>query len=177
MDTILTIIDMQNDFVTGALGTPEAREIVPKIKNYAENFDGMIYFTRDTHNRVTYLNTQEGINLPVEHCIYQTDGWQIIPELRGVKGGLCVNKDTFGSVRLALKLSTIDTRDTKIYLCGVCTDICVVSNALLFKAFMPNNEIFVLKDLCAGSTPENHVAALKTMENCQIKIIESGVEN
>ena len=178
---ILIVVDMQEDFVNGELGTPEAKAIAPRIKEYAEKFEGRIYFTRDTHYG-DYLKTQEGKNLPIKHCIIGSVGWEIVPELNGINH-VNINKSRFASIPLAQRISYYsdlceeDGEEIKVYICGVCTDICVVSNALVIKAFAPEVEISVIKDLCAGTSPEKHDAALKVMESCQINIIESEIES
>lgn len=166
MSRVLIVIDMQNDFVTGALGSKEAQAIVPgvqaKIKAYADRGDRVI-FTRDTHGE-DYLDTPEGKKLPIKHCIKDTEGWQIVP---GLETGNCeyINKPTFGW------LGWDDLGETdEIELIGVCTDICVVSNALILKAKYPNAVISVDAGCCAGVTPEKHEAALETMRSCQIDV-------
>lgn len=170
MRKILVVVDMQNDFIDGALGTKEALAIVEnvkaKIREYAQKD---IFVTMDTH-APEYLNTQEGRNLTVEHCIKGTDGWQLrgdiaelLPEAR------VYEKPTFGSTKLAEDIAKIAAEeDIEIELIGLCTDICVVSNALLLKAVMPEVTISVDPACCAGVTPESHEAALKTMQMCQI---------
>lgn len=173
----LVIIDMQNDFITGALGSKEAQMIVDDIVRYAENFNGHIIATMDTHSKDWYLKTQEGRKLPVEHCIKNTPGWCLEDRIFDVVG-TTIEKSTFGSTELANYIEDYVKRDNynKVYLCGVCTDICVVSNALLLKAMYPEINIKVLEDLCAGTTPENHEAALKVMESCQIERVISREE-
>ena len=171
---ILVVVDMQNDFITGSLGTPEAQAIVPnvkkKIEEAAKNGDIIIY-TKDTHFQ-NYLDTKEGKKLPVEHCLIDSDGWQIPDELLppvGYTNTDTIEKYTFGSLLLVELLARIDCDE--IELCGLCTDICVVSNALLLKARLYNDkEISVDATCCAGVTPESHEAALKTMEMCQINV-------
>jgi nicotinamidase/pyrazinamidase len=169
---ILIVIDMQNDFIDGSLGTKEAEAIVSavieKIKEYPKQD---IYATRDTHPE-DYLNTQEGKSLPVEHCIKGTKGWEIksdIAEL--IPEDHIFDKSTFGSVQLAEAVKKMNEEEPlEIELIGLCTDICVVSNALLLKAFMPEVRISVDPSCCAGVTPEKHEAALETMRSCQIQI-------
>lgn len=179
---VLVIVDMQNDFVTDALGTPEAQAIVGNIKwklECARQNGDLIIFTRDTHHS-DYLKTKEGQKLPVEHCIEGTPGWEIIPELalRTNSSEIIIDKPTFGSFSLIDTIEwercvnraeeSIDT----IELCGVCTDICVISNALILKANYFNTcEIYVDHQCCAGVTPESHEAALTTMKMCQINVI------
>ena len=166
----LIVVDMQNDFIDGALGTKEAVAILPAVKTKIENFEGRVLFTRDTHE-TDYLETQEGKNLPVEHCIKGTDGWQIRPELDALRKEEAVDKPSFGSVALAQMLKAYDTYEEKIdeiTLIGLCTDICVISNAMIIKAYLPETPIFVDAACCAGVTPESHERALDTMAICQI---------
>ena len=172
MKKILIVVDMQNDFIDGALGTKEAVAIVPKVEEKIRNFDGEVFFTRDTHETY-YLETQEGKNLPVKHCIRDTEGWQIRKELDVLRKKDPVDKETFGSTDLAGELVTLneDQGIESITLVGLCTDICVISNALLIKASLPEVPICVDATCCAGVTPESHENALKAMEACQIKII------
>lgn len=172
MKNILIVVDMQNDFIDGALGTKEAVAIVPKVEEKIRNFDGEVFFTRDTHETY-YLETQEGKNLPVKHCIRDTEGWQIRKELDVLRKTAPVDKETFGSTDLAGELNMIDEDEGigSITLVGLCTDICVISNALLIKASLPEVPICVDATCCAGVTPESHENALKAMEACQIKII------
>ena len=177
---VLVVVDMQNDFITGSLGTPEAQAIVPnvkkKIEEYRKNGD-LIVFTRDTHY-ANYLQTKEGEKLPVEHCIRNTWGWEITDELRDeAVNAVIVNKPTFGSVDLCDVIVSPEadsesiTVIEEIELSGLCTDICVVSNALLLKTvFYDTIDISVDATCCAGVTPETHEAALKTMEMCQINV-------
>jgi len=176
---ILVVVDMQNDFINGSLGTPEAQAIVPnvrkKIREAINNGDTIIY-TRDTHY-LGYLDTKEGKKLPVEHCIYTTDGWQIPEELLPpftYEDAFIINKETFGYQDLPKKIENallFKVGCDEIELVGLCTDICVVSNALLLKAaFYEEMEISVDANCCAGVTPETHEAALKTMEMCQINV-------
>lgn len=168
MRKALVIVDMQNDFINGCLGTPEAQAIVDDVVNYALDFEGDVIVTMDTHF-ADYENTQEGRRLPVVHCMRDTDGWQLTPELYDISIKHTIEKDTFGSIELAEMIVAEDY--TKVEFCGVCTDICVISNALLVKAFAPEVEIRVLKDLCAGVTPESHETALKVMQACQIDVV------
>ena len=167
MNKVLIVIDMQNDFIDGSLGTKEAQTIVPtvkeKIKEYQKRGDNII-FTRDTH-QIDYLNTPEGKKLPVEHCIYGTHGWQIAKELE-VEGATYIDKPTFGWSHWEEQKF-----DNEIELIGLCTDICVVSNALILKAVFPELKITVDASCCAGVTPQTHKSALETMKMCQIDII------
>ncbi|MCD7835940.1 MAG: cysteine hydrolase [Lachnospiraceae bacterium] len=171
----LIVVDMQQDFVYGMLGSQEAREIVPHVIEKVKGFDGEVIFTRDTHT-ADYLNTQEGRMLPVEHCIDGSEGWRLIEPLDELcsKGKLkCYLKGTFGCIGLAEDLRAQDSGHgiESIELVGVCTDICVVSNALLLKAYMPEVSIYVDSSCCAGVTPQKHEAALETMRSCQINVI------
>ena len=182
MKKYLIVIDMQKDFIDGSLGTKEAQAIVPNvieriIKAREEGTE--IFLTQDTHYK-NYLSTQEGKNLPVPHCVYGTEGHVICP---GILAKLeeypttTINKPTFGSVWLADDLvreisnDPLKQSECEIEILGLCTDICVISNALLIKAFLPEVKISVNASCCAGVTPELHEAALKVMKSCQIEII------
>ena len=172
MRKILVVVDMQKDFVDGALGTKEAVSIVPAVVNKIMEYDKEnIFVTRDTHQK-DYLTSQEGRNLPVEHCIEGTPGWELNAAVaEAVKGAVIINKPTFGSTELMHIIREIsDKEEISIELIGLCTDICVVSNALLLKAAMPEVEISVDAACCAGVTPEKHEAALETMRSCQIQV-------
>ncbi len=174
MSSILVVVDMQNDFVTGVLGTKEAVSIVPNVVEKIKSYKGKIIYTRDTHNK-WYMETQEGKNLPIEHCIEHTNGWELIPELIGLQEEMesqVFNKPTFGSTNLAEYLKGLSSVETieEIELIGVCTDICVISNAMLIKAFLPEVKIAVDESCCAGVTPEGHKNALQSMRTCQIEI-------
>ena len=170
MQKVLVVVDMQNDFIDGALGTKEAVAIVSGVKEKIENFDGVL-FTRDTHETY-YLDTQEGQKLPVPHCIRDTEGWQIRSELDALRKTEPIDKETFGSTDLAGELVAMneDNEIESITFVGLCTDICVISNALLAKASLPEVPIIVDAKCCAGVTPESHENALKAMEACQIQI-------
>ena len=173
MRKVLVVVDMQNDFIDGSLGTKEAQAIVPKVVEKIREYDPWnVYLTRDTHYE-NYLDTQEGRNLPVTHCIFGSDGWQVRREIAEAAGeAKIVDKPTFGSNQLAGILMAERAQEAlEIELVGVCTDICVVSNALLFKAAMPEAPITVDASCCAGVTPDRHKAALETMKACQIKVI------
>ena len=172
MQEILVVVDMQNDFVTGPLGTPEARTILPKVAEKVKNFPSRVLFTRDTHEE-NYLESREGKVLPVPHCIRGSWGWEICPELETLRKEEPVDKPTFGSTGLGEVLRAADQygeKIGKITLAGVCTDICVISNALLLRAFLPEAEIAVDAACCAGVTPESHQTALRAMKACQIAI-------
>ena len=168
---ILCVIDMQNDFIDGALGTAEAEAIVDNVRNkielYRKNGD-VVIFTRDTHYE-NYMETAEGKNLPVPHCIKDSDGWQICAALE-VGDSTVIDKPTFGSVELSELVAKFDNVEA-IEFVGLCTDICVISNVLLLKAKLPEIPITVDSGCCAGVTPDSHNNALSAMKMCQIKII------
>ncbi len=171
MRKILIVIDMQNDFIDAALGTKEAEAIVEAVKDKIRLYPaGDIIATMDTHNE-DYLETQEGKYLPVPHCIKGSDGWQIRPDIADLMTGAKIyEKPTFGSMEMASDLKALsEQEEIELELIGLCTDICVVSNALLLKAAMPEVKISVDPACCAGVTPEKHLAALETMRSCQIQ--------
>lgn len=174
MKKILVVVDMQKDFVDGALGTAEAVAIVPNVVKKINEFDGDIFVTYDTHFE-NYMDTSEGKNLPVPHCIKGTDGWKLdshVYEALSKKEYTEVEKLTFGSTALPeLIKNQVGEEEFTIELIGLCTDICVVFNALILKANFPEIDIMVDKTCCAGVTPASHDAALTTMQMCQIKII------
>ena len=175
MKKILVVVDMQKDFVDGALGTKEAVAIVDNVVKKIKDFDGDIIVTYDTH-RDNYMQTQEGANLPVPHCIKGTDGWQLdgrVQAALGEKDYKIIEKPTFGSTDLPQYIkSNYDPKNIEIQLIGLCTDICVVSNALLLKANFLETKISVDARCCAGVTPQSHNAALATMKMCQVNVIE-----
>ena len=167
----LIIIDMQNDFIDGALANKDAEAIVPAIADYAKSFDGNVILTRDTHYG-DYLYTQEGQRLPVKHCLFNTEGWRIHPDIMGATEGKrreFLNKTSFGT----LEWRGVDgvVKADELIIVGTCTDICVVSNALILKAMCPSKKVTVLSCLCAGTTKENHEAALQTMRMCQCEVL------
>lgn len=168
---LLVIVDMQKDFVDGALGTPEAVSIVPNVVKKVEQAlaaGDTVVFTQDTHSE-DYLSTQEGRNLPVPHCIRGSEGWRLVPPLEALAASCRIfEKPTFGSTQLA-HFAAQEGFDA-IELAGLCTDICVVSNALLLKAALPETEITLDPACCAGVTPASHLSALETMKMCQIKV-------
>lgn len=171
----LIVIDMQNDFIDGSLGTAEAQAIVDGVAERAAGFEGTVAFTRDTHGS-DYAATQEGRLLPVPHCIEGTAGWQLAPaleEVRERRGTRVFDKPSFGSLELASWLVEQHESEpiTSIELAGLCTDICVVSNALLIKANLPEVPLRVNSLLCAGVTPAAHEAALATMRSCQVEVL------
>lgn len=174
MKKILVVVDIQNDFVDGALGTREAVAIIDNAAKKIENFDGDIFVTLDTHYE-NYMQTLEGQKLPVPHCIKDTNGWLLNPKIANAlknRNYKTVEKLTFGSTELPqLIKESIGDNQAEITIIGLCTDICVVSNALLLKANFTDVEIYVDSSCCAGVTPETHNAALEVMKCCQINII------
>lgn len=186
---VIVVVDMQNDFIDGALSTPEAQAIVPVMVERLKELnsgDNLIMFTKDTHY-ANYMDTQEGKNLPIPHCIEGTPGWSINKQISSFVdygSNFCfysakdilksrILKNTFGSIRLAEIIRDIlpDNPIDEVILMGVCTDICVVSNAMLIKAYCPEVLVTVDASCCAGVTPERHLAALQTMKSCQINVI------
>lgn len=180
MSKILIIVDMQNDFITGSLGSKDAQAIIPnavaKINELAP--EDCIIFTRDTHHQADYLQSQEGRLLPLCHCVEGTKGWEIHDDIQNAADSsechhkYYVNKPSFGSLELPAAVNRAYSKTTtEIELIGLCTDICVVSNALILKAYFPETKITVDSSCCAGVTPEKHEAALETMRSCQINVI------
>ena len=169
MKKILVVVDMQNDFIDGTLGSAEAVAILPYVKELIENFDGTVLFTRDTHFE-NYMDTAEGRKLPVMHCIKDTHGWQIREELLALSKTEPIDKPTFGSISLSEMIKS-EGEIESITLVGLCTDICVISNAMLLKAHFPEIPIIVDAKGCAGVTPESHSRALMAMKMCQIDIV------
>lgn len=183
----LIVVDMQNDFIDGSLGSKEAQSIVPRVIEKIKGFDGCIVATQDTHKANYLTDGQEGAMLPVVHCVGGTNGWLLnqdvfkaITDARYNDGKVVdiIPKETFGSVKLADDLFGLNDEEPieEITLVGLCTDICVVSNALLMKAFMPDVPIKVDASCCAGVTPESHRHALATMKMCQIIVENEGDE-
>ena len=181
MTDMLIVVDMQRDFVTGPLGSAEARAIVPavaaRIRRAAEE-GTQVVFTLDTHD-TDYMETREGRFLPVPHCIQGSEGWALEPEIANAcrRGMISFEKPTFGSTALmhhvaaeAAARGCVNGKGLRVELCGVCTDICVVSNALLIKAALPEADLIVDSALCAGVTPEKHEAALETLRSCQVEV-------
>ncbi len=164
----LVVVDMQVDFISGSLGSDFAKEIVPNVVEKVKNYDGMVIFTRDTHNE-DYLKTQEGFNLPIKHCIKGTPGWEICEELTPFVNNV-VDKITFGSVDLPNVIKSYGEEIEEIELCGLCTDICVISNAMILKATFPEVKIVVDSNCCAGVTVESHTTALNAMKAVQIEV-------
>lgn len=172
MRKVLLVIDMQNDFINGALGTREAEAIVDRVAELMERYPAEdVIATRDTHGE-DYLETQEGRALPVPHCVKGTLGWELHPKIAAaLRDAVVVDKPSFGSRELAERLLQMaEGEELDITLVGLCTDICVVSNALLVKAFLPETPVHVIASCCSGVTPESHQAALDTMRMCQIHI-------
>ena len=180
---LLVVVDMQNDFIDGSLGTNEARKIVDNVVNKIKNHTGMIAVTQDTHHS-NYLKTQEGANLPVIHCVKNERGWLLNSKvcdalIEKTSDGTIVdffNKSTFGCSEMGWYYGDTLARSniTEIELVGLCTDICVISNALILKAFCPEVPIYVDASCCAGVTPESHENALNAMKMCQIKVVNWG---
>ena len=164
----LIVVDMQNDFINGSLGSSHAEEIVPEVVKKVESFDGSIIFTRDTHDE-NYLDTQEGKKLPIEHCIKGTHGWEICDALKEYAHTV-IDKPTFGSIELPALLGSLGEVD-EVTLVGLCTDICVISNAMLIKAAFPEARVVIDSSCCAGVTSESHNNALAAMAAVQIEII------
>ena len=195
---VLIAVDMQNDFIDGALGTPEAVAIVSAVEKKIREFDGLVLLTRDTHE-ANYLDTQEGRNLPVPHCIRGSQGWEICPAVMAAAEAqaeqerevyedengeaslelayepVIFDKPAFGSLELAAALAKGHEEEPveSVELIGLCTDICVISNAMLVKAALPEVPVFVDASCCAGVTPESHGRALAAMEACQIQILNA----
>lgn len=185
---VLVVVDVQNDFVSGALGSLAAQSIIPhmrsRIKDYADAGDTLILFTKDTHEE-NYLDTFEGYRLPMEHCIRGTPGWSIVKEISSLADGYSnfmiysdgeiihsrILKETFGSIKLCEILKKYEEDITDITFMGFCTDICVISNVLMARAYLPNTRILVDASCCAGTTLEKHLAALEVMKSCQIDVI------
>ena len=185
-DKILIVVDMQVDFINGALGTKEAEAIVPGVIDFINEFrasGGEVVYTKDMHNPNTYLKSREGKHLPVKHCLEGDFGSNIFPaiemndeaatrshkESNGDYDGVIYPKSSFGSIVLFDDLACVEY--SEIHLVGLCTDICVISNAVLAQTAVPEAEIYIHKDLCAGTTPEAHERALKCMEGLQMNII------
>ena len=168
----LIVVDMQNDFIEGALGSPDAVAIVEPLSEYVREFDGLVVFTRDTHGE-DYMQTREGRRLPVPHCIEGEWGWQITDKIAIPEDAIIINKESFGSPELITLLRDMDSASSidSVYLAGLCTDICVISNAYMVKAALPEADVFVLSSMSSGVTRESHETALAAMRACQIDII------
>lgn len=170
MRKLLVVVDMQKDFIDGSLGTKEAEAIVPKVKKKIEEYQTAgdeVIFTLDTHEE-NYLDTQEGKKLPVVHCVRGTDGWELDQSLKDFPGKR-FEKNTFGSAVVGEYVKEKDYESIEVI--GLCTDICVISNALLIKAFLPETPILVDAACCAGVTPESHENALNAMGMCHIDVL------
>lgn len=170
----LIVIDMQKDFVSGTLGSGDAKAVVPGLIRKIKEFGGEVLYTQDTHGSA-YLLSQEGKKLPVSHCILGTEGWELIDEIKEADPGCrerSFQKDTFGSTELMgyLTKKNQESGISSLEFVGVCTDICVISNALMAKAFLPEVPVLVDSRCCAGTSPENHENALKAMACCQIEL-------
>ena len=168
---VLLVIDLQNDFVDGALGNKGNDKIVKPIESFVENFDGEVIFTRDTHDE-NYLESLEGSHLPVKHCIKNSKGWQIKIDTKNHK---IIDKPSFGSYELVEYLKKLNEKEKikNIYMVGICTDICVLSNAILIKNALLNTEVTVIEDLCKATNEKNHKIALEAMKSCQVNIVNS----
>lgn len=169
---ILLVIDMQNDFIDGSLGTKEAVDILKSVKKKIETFDGKVFYTQDTHFE-DYLETQEGKKLPVIHCIKGSEGWKIHDEIYDGKSEI-IEKNTFGSLELVDKIKKLNDTEKidSIELIGLCTDICVITNAMLVKTALPEVPVIIDSNCCAGVTKSSHKNALDAMKMCQIEVIE-----
>jgi len=179
MSKYLVVIDMQNDFLTGALKNDEGVKVIGYIKEKLDHIDAdtKVIFTRDTHQD-DYMSSEEGANLPVPHCIENTDGWEITSELVPyINKENVFNKNTFGSKELAKFFENLKEDVESVELVGVCTDICVISNALLIKSVLPNAKIYVDAKGCAGVTPKSHDTAIEAMKACHIHILNEGLED
>lgn len=171
---ILIVVDMQNDFITGVLGTKEAQDIVDSVVDYIKNFDGAVFATIDTHEENTYNRTLEARSCP-KHCTRGTEGRDLDKRIELILGEkqehYFYEKNTYGSIQLAYELKNYSGFVNPIEIVGLCTNICVISNALLLRAYFPNRRIIVHADMCAGTTPEKHREALDVMRNCGIEIV------
>ena len=172
MKDILIVIDMQNDFINGTLGTKEAAAIVENTARKIADFHGSVFYTQDTHDE-TYLQTQEGRMLPVAHCVKNTSGWELAGPIKALAGDHVYEKNAFASFELAESLKEMNAAEplNSVTLVGLCTDICVISNALLLKAVLSETALYVDASCCAGTTPEKHRSALAVMKSCQITVI------
>jgi nicotinamidase-related amidase len=172
---ILVVVDMQNDFIDGALGTPEAQAIVEPMAEFIRNWDGPVYYTMDVHFQ-DYMTTREGRYLPVPHCISGTSGIFMNDKIDKVlkeKLAQQVVKYTFGSEGLGSFLHYYHSEEDEIYFCGVCTDVCVIANLVIAKTRLPETNIYVIEDLCAGVSPKKHKAAIEVMKSLQVEIVNS----
>lgn len=167
---LLVVVDMQNDFIDGSLGTEAAKAVVDKVCDKIDSWDDLICYTIDTHYE-DYLETAEGHHIPVPHCLNDSHGWRLNDEVakRLDEHSIKLYKEAFGTVSLIGVINAMGIQE--VHLIGVCTDICVISNALLIKSIEPSVEIYVYASCCAGSTPENHMAALNVMKSCCVNIV------
>jgi nicotinamidase/pyrazinamidase len=172
MQDVLVVVDMQNDFISGALGTPEAREMLPRAVEKVKSCRGPVLFTRDTHG-ADYLDTREGSAPPVVHCVRGTPGWQIHPALDALRPGEPMDKPGFGALALGDVLRDMDRRETvaSVTLIGLCTDVCVISDAIIARAALPEAAVAVDAACCAGLTPQGHLTALEAMKACHISVL------
>ena len=176
MDKVLIVVDMQNDFIDGTLKNPDALAIAKNLANFISQWHGHIIFTRDTHDE-NYLETQEGKKLPIKHCIVDTSGWEVNQTIFNAAANNenatidIIDKPTFGAGLILYNAVNKLKNVNDIVVCGTCTDICVVSNALELKTFFPKANVSVLSELCAGLTKEKHEAALEVMRSCQIEVL------
>ncbi len=182
---VLIVVDMQNDFIDGSLGTPEAQAIVPKVAEKIKNWNGHIVFTKDTHDD-NYLNTREGKHLPVKHCIFGTEGYNFHESIVNQMSKMTnekfnvIRKNSFGCYYLPNDLleefwsngyEDVNEINFEFHICGLCTDICVISNAIIIQSYFPEAEIYIDSSCCAGTTPEMHRKALDVMRGLQMNII------
>ncbi len=172
LNNLLVIVDMQNDFIDGVLGTPEAVKIVPFVRERIRNFRGHLFFTKDTH-KDNYLETREGKKLPIPHCIRGTHGWMMHKDIGVPRGSSVAEKHSFGSFYMTKAIMEMHEEKPwdNIVLIGLCTDICVISNAMMIKSALPEVHVMVDAKCCAGTSPESHENALKAMEMCHITIL------
>ena len=174
MSKVLVVVDMQNDFVSGALAAPNGPSIVAGVIDCINNFDGEVVYTLDTHYD-NYLQTQEGTNLPVPHCVKDSDGWKLPADIQAAldaRGAKCFEKPSFGSPDLALALVEKNKVEPieEVVLIGICTDICVITNTMTIKCFLPEVKVSVKSQLCAGVSDQSHQTALDAMRMCQVNI-------
>lgn len=168
---VLLVIDLQNDFIDGSLGNKGNDEIVRPIEKLVEEFEGEVIFTRDSHDE-NYMQSLEGVHLPVKHCIKNTKGWQIRIDTKDKK---IIDKPSFGSYELVEYLKKLNEKEKieNVYMVGICTDICVLSNAIMIKNALLDTEVTVIEDLCKATSKENHKIAIDAMKSCQVNIIDS----
>ena len=176
MNKVLVVVDMQNDFITGSLGTEEAQSIVKNVKrliNQARKNDDFVVATKDTHFMKSYFATQEGENLPVIHCIKHTEGWEICDSIKDlIYDDEIFEKTSFGSIKAMKYVASLaEEYDLDVLFCGLCTDICVISNVVLLKAIAPEVRISVKENACAGVSPEKHDATIEVMRSLQVNIV------